>query len=154
MAAMAASTAVPPFRAIMSLKGVYYLRYKNYKQCYIVYSNSLSISDLSKSPSREDMRGITIDNITRLAIFHFFSYYDQTSGSIWWKKKFHGNSLTIFCSSHVAVFILDISTPLVPVDSIGENNQVILEFTFWNYSILKNAYSCFLSFDNNVYHTT
>ena len=31
-------------------------------------------------------------------------YYDQTSGIIWWKKKIHGNGLTLFCSSHVAVF--------------------------------------------------
>ena len=37
-------------------------------------------------------------------------------------------SMTLFCSSHVAVFTLDISTPLESVESIGKKNQVILEF--------------------------
>ena len=36
--------------------------------------------------------------------------------------KVHGNGLKLFYSSHVAVFILDISTPLVSVDLIGKTN--------------------------------
>ena len=42
--------------------------------------------------------------------------------------KAHGNGLTLFCSSHVAVSILDISIPLVSVDFKGKKNQVILEW--------------------------
>ena len=43
------------------------------------------------------------------------------------EKNVHGNGLTLFFSSQVAVFILDISTPLVSGALIGKKNQVILE---------------------------
>ena len=50
--------------------------------------------------------------------FYFYSDYDQTSRIICRKKNVHGNNLTLFCSSHVALFTSDISTPLVFVDLI------------------------------------
>ena len=60
--------------------------------------------------------------------FYFFSNYEQTSEIIWWKKIVHGNGWMLFCRSQVVVFILDISTPLVSVDLIGNKNQVIIEY--------------------------
>ena len=44
----------------------------------------------------------------------------------------------VFCSYYVAVFILDISTPLVSVHLIGKMNQVILE-----YQIFQNCVDVF-----------
>ena len=57
-----------------------------------------------------------------------FLNYDQTSGIIWWKKKVH-NTISPFCSSHVAVFYIGyLRWPLMSVDLIGKTNQVILEY--------------------------
>ena len=58
--------------------------------------------------------------MTLLVIFYFYSYYDHTSGIIWWKKIVHNAIL----QWHVAVLLSANNTPLVSVDLLGEKRII------------------------------
>ena len=74
-----------------------------------------------------------------VVIFNFYSNYDKTSLIIWWKKKVHGNGLTLFCSTHKAALLLDISTPLVSA-------RIRVLDSLMNDKASKNISSCSVSY--------